>query len=351
MLRFGILLLVPAVLVAMGSTGKAQATRVIVIDLATQDEGSELVQPLSIETEENVSVLIKNRLTFPDHRYNVEIKLENLTIPPLPISSLGGFGEVLKVKVQPPTITRPDSECNDRCLAILEEIKKASSEKLLPSLKNKFSAELGDKCKGKSDVIAFYVSVAESLTSYEPVDNITVKRGQEMTVVITRSSGDKELKWTNIYRTGPRGHWIFSYGFSFPYLANEERDYFTKADSDTSYTITKKNAVGKVKYIPAVYIHWFPTRDELKDWSCSVVGGIGFDLENPVVFIGGSVTYNQNLSFMLGGMLHQVNDLDGRYHENEKVKENLESAQLLVQKWVLNPCFTISFRFDNDPFK
>jgi hypothetical protein len=64
-------------------------------------------------------------------------------------------------------------------------------------------------------------------------------------------------------------------------------------------------------FVPAIFFTWLPRKWENRSWAFSPVGGLGFDVSSPVVFVGGAAMFNQNLSFLAGGVFHQQKRLDG----------------------------------------
>ena len=158
-------------------------------------------------------------------------------------------------------------------------------------------------------------------------------------------------EWKYVYKTPSRGKWVTSYGFSFiTNVFDEEKEYFSKAN-DTAFVITRKIGNKKLNFAPSVFFTWMPSKCLNENFSFNFTGGLGFDLEAPTVFLGGSVFYNQNLSLVLGLTAHQQHYLNGQYSPNEIINENLSKEQLHEKLYTINPFFSLTFRFKENPEK
>ncbi len=94
-----------------------------------------------------------------------------------------------------------------------------------------------------------------------------------------------------------------------------------------------------------------PRKWETSDWGISPTGGLGFELSDPVVFAGASVSYNTNLHFIVGAAIHKQKRLDGQYDVGQMISESLTTDQLSVTTFKPNFFFALAFRFGSNPFK
>ena len=177
-----------------------------------------------------------------------------------------------------------------------------------------------------------------------------LKKGERVEITIKRMGSAKT--WTAIFTTGEKGAWRASYGFAFiPDGLSQERKYYLDSDNK----IAKENTEGvKWDYAPSIFFNWFPATSQANDFSIGLSGGLGMNFNaNPIVFLGISATYNYNISVNLGLAAHQLKYLKGRYTEGQVINENnFDEEDGLHQKlFKINPCISISFRFEQNPFK
>lgn len=142
-------------------------------------------------------------------------------------------------------------------------------------------------------------------------------------------------------------NWQLSYGFAFPILfANDEEYFITKSDSIPSmFEIKKKKDNQYINFIPSIFIHWNPYNNNELEWTYSVTGGIGFDMEKPIVFAGGSAIYHDKLNFNFGLVIHKLKKLNGKYYSSELINDILDENQLHEEFYRINPFIGLSFRF------
>ncbi len=178
-----------------------------------------------------------------------------------------------------------------------------------------------------------------------------LKSGEQLEIVITRETDDEPRKWTQVFSTEPRGVWQVSYGFSFiTQIFNEEKLFFSAAN-DTSFTIQQENNRKSMSFAPSLFFTWMPNKSLNETWSIGFSGGLGFDFENPTVFLSPTISYNQNIKIHLGLVAHKQNVLLGKYDEKQVINENLGREQLHEMLYKVNPFISISFRFDQNPFQ
>jgi hypothetical protein len=79
------------------------------------------------------------------------------------------------------------------------------------------------------------------------------------------------------------------------------------------------------------------------------MGGLGFDMHNAVVFLGMSITYNENITIAAGAVAHRLRQLNGKYSEGGRILEDLDDEQLHEEVYRINPFIGLSFRFSDNP--
>ena len=186
-------------------------------------------------------------------------------------------------------------------------------------------------------------------SKYE-IKNLAKSQILKITVKRTNKVG-KELEWVRIYKTPSRGKWLTSFSFNFVTQAfSKERLYFTKNVGMDSFQITRETNRRWMHFVPGITFSWLSAKSFKRDIGIGVSGGIGLEVDKPVVFLGSTIFYNQNLSLTLGIAAHQVKDLNGKYKEGDIIRENLSPDQLMIEPYRVNPFISLSLRFDKNPF-
>jgi hypothetical protein len=142
-------------------------------------------------------------------------------------------------------------------------------------------------------------------------------------------------------------NWGFSYGFAFPIMfSNDDYYYVRNIDSIANkFEIKKRRDNQYIRFIPSLFLHWNPDLADGIEWSYSVTGGVGFNLESPIVFAGGSVIYHNKLNFNFGLVVHTVSKLNGKYSTGDLVNDILDFWQLHEEHYRMNPFMGVSFKF------
>lgn len=187
---------------------------------------------------------------------------------------------------------------------------------------------------------------ATDTTMYLPA----LRRGQTLTLIIsTQVPGGAARHWRRAYSTGPRGRWSPVYSFTFIGRAINERKYFAR-QSGSEFIVTRERNRDWADFVPSVFFTWTPADADLGALVWGWSGGLGFDMTSPVVMLGGSARYNENIMFGFGVALHRQQVLLGRYNEGDTVSENLTETQLHSPSYRPNPYVSIGFRFGANPF-
>lgn len=182
------------------------------------------------------------------------------------------------------------------------------------------------------------------------IDLAELRRGQTLTLTIsTQVPGGTARQWRRAYTPGPRGSWKPVYSFTFIGRAISERRYFAR-QSGSEYIVTRQHNRDWADFVPSVFFAWTPADADLDKpvWGWS--GGLGFDMTSPVVMVGRTGRYNENIMFGFGIALHRQQVLQGRYSEGDKLSENLTETQMHSQSYRPNPFLSLGFRFGANPF-
>ena len=155
--------------------------------------------------------------------------------------------------------------------------------------------------------------------------------------------------------------WLTFYGFNFAQSGDE--NYFTQTNAGTNpptYTITKSTDRGDNNFSPSIYFFRLPaqqTRFKDRWWGWrgedtfgGVTAGLGFDFDNPTVFLGYGVGWGYNVMLTAGVVMHKEQRLKGQYDPNDVVAENLTEDQLLDSTYKPRAYVGLAFRFGSNPF-
>lgn len=298
---------------ASGGTGSIQY-----LDLAAP------VSSVPVPAGTTVRVVIVNRL--PQHDYQVSVERQFKSIEPFE-SPLGSRGAV---------------DCSTLIDEFLAAIHASAAEKDLPAKIADFrrrAAACGD------DVAQNLEGEIRARTQIE-VGNYVLRRGELLVVSVQRS----DTKWMFTLTTGARGEWRTFYGFTF--LPNEDEDWFSQpvAGSTDQFTITREADRESFDFAPSVLFTWLPASQRGTSWSHGLTAGLGFDLDNPIVFGGYAVVFNENIALTGGVVMHKRSRLSGRYESGQTIGENLSAEQLSESTYGANWYVGIAFRFGSNPF-
>jgi hypothetical protein len=171
-----------------------------------------------------------------------------------------------------------------------------------------------------------------------------LRAGELLRVTIERQD-DAAKKWTYVLSTGDRGAWGISYGFTF--VPNEDEEFFSKQQGE-GFVITRESNREDLDFAPSVMFSWLPYNQRAKTWANGFTTGLGFDLDDPVLFAGWGLTYAENVTLTAGLIIHSQSRLAGRFNEGDIINENLESSQLLEETFAPNIYFGVAFRFGHN---
>ncbi len=179
-----------------------------------------------------------------------------------------------------------------------------------------------------------------------------LEKGEQLEIVITHTNeAGIESKWTTIYSTKKRGVWQASYGFSFITQAFNKEQLFLTSEVASGYEIKKQNNRKTLDFAPSIFFTWMPSKYNNENLSFGFSGGLGFDFENPTVFLSPTLSYNENIKLHVGIVAHRQNVLYGIYEEGQVVGADFDLAsQLHETLYRINPFISLSFRFGQNPF-
>ncbi|MBA4852656.1 hypothetical protein [Emticicia sp. BO119] len=155
--------------------------------------------------------------------------------------------------------------------------------------------------------------------------------------------------------TDTKGNWELNYGFAFKLNGlSSNKEYYSKADTGSTYLIaekTKMKGLSGLNVYPTVFITYYPKHKELSSVFLGFTSGLGSNLEEISAFIAPSLVIEQNVLISLGLSITKSSVLRGEYSANQRVKENLNFDQLHVGRYMPNVFFSLSYRFNKNPFK
>ena len=313
------------------------AQEIKIIDLAQKNTHTK-----SIKVKEDFKIKIINR--NPNYKYF--------------ISTETSFQEIEALTYSEKAFDSTESATYCQEFENLKIELKKSKESEIPKISKKIK-EFIKKMETDTTGCKEYILAAKELlrsTSLTLQETFNLKKGEQLEVKIQRKidsikTKDSIITWKTTYKTPSRGKWITSYGFAFATNTfHKETTYFTK-QNDEDFTITKKEDRKKIEYIPTVFFTWLPNQDLNENISWGFTAGLGYDLDSPSVFLGGSLFYNQNISLVVGLTAYKQDFLVGQYKENQIIKENLEYESLHNKLYTVNPFIAVTFRFDKNIFK
>lgn len=286
-----------------------------------------------IESDKEVVIKILNRCRYN----NYEIIINRIT-PEIP--ELESDPTATALRLHPTNCERLEDVYN----AIIAETEESELPPLRKELNDLIKKTTSAGCAIRQDAIQLD---RELDVSY----NIgKLKKGEVLEITVKRVSPTSKT-WAATYNTGSRGVWKTSYGFAFiPNWFEKEEKYFLNADNK----ITRETDLKNLDYAPAVFFNWFPGKQAFNAFSWGVSGGLGINFNvEPVVFLGGSATYNHNISINFGLVAYRQSFLKGRYKEDEIIAENNfdEESGLHQKLFRINPFIAVSFRLGKNPFK
>lgn len=177
--------------------------------------------------------------------------------------------------------------------------------------------------------------------------------GEQVRVVVKRNT-EPSKTWVLLLTTGARGNWRTLYGLALG-PGDEDRFFSSPGDEAGQFVVTRErdgaNEQRDLAAIPAAFFQWMPLSGQLKDWAVGPTLGLGVKSDRPAFFIGGIVTYNQNLGLVVGVPVYQEWKLRGNFQEGQTIAENLNEEQLHKRSFRFQRLFVAGvYRFGSNPF-
>ncbi len=296
------------------------------LDLASEKDVRVQVAPLTTAT-----LVIQHAI--PGKSYKITIEKGITPIQPLP-----------EPTAAVPTPSVPKAAVPNECVSLIdatEGLRSATDETAIPAALTKLQASLKEgKCQDQSYIAAAQLTIDKTTIKLPGIFDIPI--GQSLKLTVQRSD-DTTKSWQKVFFTAIRGNWIALSTLAF--APHRDKEYFAAPADNGKFNITTSKNRKFADVIPAVLFTWLPTKQEEDYMVPSVAGGLGFDSSNPVVFFGGSLTFNQNLGVTAGLVLQKQNRLAGKYSVGQTVGENLTSQQLEESSYHPNVFLGFTYRF------
>ena len=309
-------------------SASVSAQEIEILDLAALVPGSEIEQTVPPGAVLHVKVV--NRV--PGHAYTLRADVETIPIVELNFSL-------------PRAIEGPAASCGDVIGTLLNGLANATTEPEVAAVVESARSQGATLCSDdERQVLEGHIQEKTTHTFRA----VVLSLGERLVVQVSRIEGEETLVWKTTYTTGPRGRWLTTYGVGF--LPEEDEEFFAESLGNGQFEIRQKEPAGGLDFVPAIFFTWLPRKWENRNWAFSPAGGLGFDVSNPVVFLGGAAMFNQNISLLAGGVFHKQKRLDGQYQVGQTVGEALTPEQLAVEPYHVNFFFAVAFRFGSNPF-
>ncbi len=292
----------------------------MILDIGQYEPGSKIEK--DIDTGKKITFYYTNALSSKQYTVSINKKIKI----PTPFVLEGTQGD-------------PKEGCETILTNFLGDYPSLTEEKEIYKQKK----EILDKLK---ECDASYKEQVENLAKVKIDENLEVLKDEEYWITISREGAT----WTFVFKGPSSGDWGVYYGFTFAIDLKERDTYFTKENSDDTFTITKQeDRENRINYYPTVGYQW--QKNSKKNFTYAFQGGLGSNLEEVVVMLGVSAIYHYNLSLSAGVILHKIQFLKGKYKENEIVDDNLDFDQLHDYHYRPNLGISLNFRFAENPFK
>ncbi len=327
-------------------------TAEIVVDIISQPDGVTVTRPLAIRCETSIDLVIVG--VRGNAGYTVAINVDDVAMPSF---SLAGVGAALPANARYGRLLFADTSDAAANSASARPAGPAatSAHGVIPAehagpggspagTSGRFSGSMGSGGAGPDSLGPTEAFRLADVARFGP--------GSRLVVTINKAAAgrDRERVWTTVLTAPPRGSWRISVGFAFPIMLQRNREYVTRADTGHTYRVARASDDAVTQPVPTVLFHWLPSVDAGNDWSASATGGIGIDLAHPMILLGASLTYNQNLTVAVGAVAHSLRRLNTRYLEGDHLSEPVADEQLHRAVYGVNPFVAVTFRFAGDPF-
>ena len=311
------------------ATAHAQSPLGLAIDLAEQRPGIDVERPIVIEGRTDVSLSLLNAI--PDAQYTVRISVDDLPIGVLSLS-------------KPPASALPAGSAVHLLYGqMLHELDSAADEL---DVGRSALRSRRDVAQAYDEGGGFMLDSIDARTVHRMASVATVRPGEQMRVTVVRRTADgrDSARWTTTYSTAPTGEWQIGFGFAFPYVVGALEHYSVRRDAEGAYRVRASKSDDRISLVPAVYFSWIERDDRFEPWSLSLSGGVGFDMQNPVVLVGGALSFHQNITLLAGVAAHRVPGLDPEFAVGDILDERFASEDLVASRYAVDPFIGVGFR-------
>jgi hypothetical protein len=326
---------IPVFVLGVLLAGAAPAAGQVHVNLASTGSLSATVDP------GDVTVVLDNRL--PLVRYTITVVKEAIPIAALSADAIAGSGLV------PSVAERSGDPCDALAaatLALEQAVSEAEVATRGPVLRGLLDPPACSDPAAVARASALLAGTSHTLGPY------TLRRGERLIVTVTRPAADDQTAtWTVTLSTEPRGEWITMYGAGlFP---NLDEKFVTRAAEEGFEIVDADSGWSLQTPAPSVFFTWLSSRQRHRNWSWGPAVGLGVGGSTPAIFGGVGLTFNQNISLVLGAAVTGQQRLRGQYRDeaHRMVAEVLTDEQLHETAYRPKPFVGLALRFDRNPFK
>jgi hypothetical protein len=299
------------------------------IDLAEQRPGLDIARPVSIDEPTSISLILVNAV--PSARYTVTISVDETSV-----------GAVSLTK--PPALALPSGAAVHMLYGtLLAQLDSAHDESSVGEVTRQTRRDVGRVYESGGE---FMLDSLDARTVHRLESIATLHPGERLQVTVARwtDEGKESARWLTTFSTAPAGEWQIGLGFALPYALGNLEHYSVRRDGDGVCRVRATASDDRISLVPALYFDWIARDDRFDAWTLSVSGGVGFDMQNPVLLLGGALSFHQNITLMVGAAAHRVPWLDPEYAVGDVVDERLASEDLLTLRYAIDPFVGVGFR-------
>jgi hypothetical protein len=313
----------------------------------------DLAQPLRGDWAVPDGAKITLQLIHKVPHCNYDIQLQKYTLNPSALDAASLF------KAPPPAASSgglkgalpPSGVCSDlhRAVDAMFTGTERDVEAHLVGLKRALGATGADACADADVAATLEEETKQTIDISELFPSIAPDEGIVVSVSRIDCDNPPDQPWSlDVHPGVGTGKFLSNYVFGF--APNRDKRYFAKADGSV-FKIAPQARRDNGTMVPLVLFSWLPRSRALGAWVPSWTAGLGFDLSNPVVAVGGLWTWNRNLGVSVGVLGQKQQRLKGKYQVGQEVAANLESTDLTESTWAPNVYVGISIRSVTALFK
>lgn len=292
------------------------------------------VRTMRLET-----IYLKN--AFPRRSYIISVEVTPHLLPPLSMAGLTSSGSACTALEESFTAAYKFAS---------EEDASKKEKDLRDTLKKLTDAVTRAGCTDNSLLNKIKVLQANCVREFTLPIPVDMTESNDYTVTVT--TGERSFKYK--FEGKSPGRWVMNYGFLFSSKRLEPVRYFLQQTGADSFQIKRRKKYGlpDLRFTPSIFFSYFLDRNLNKPWNNSLSIGLGFNTQSPVVSLGYNGMYNQNIGISVGLVFYEQDKLDGRYHEGQILKENLDESKL-YEKSIFRPnlFLALNIRLGENPFK